>query len=80
MRFIYLHALLILSLGVYQLNMLISQRFATRFEGAVTYLWYGQRIVEIPQGLFGMAIAAAALPSMSTLVAKRSVAEAMDDS
>ena len=37
--------------------------------GSVSYLYYGQRLAEIPQGMFALAIASAALPSLSHAVA-----------
>jgi putative peptidoglycan lipid II flippase len=37
--------------------------------GSVSYLYYGQRLAEIPQGMFALAIASAALPSLSDAVA-----------
>ncbi len=61
---------LVIALGVYQLNILLSRRFASEIPGAVSYLYYGQRLVEIPQGLFALAIASAALPTLSDMKAR----------
>jgi putative peptidoglycan lipid II flippase len=36
----------------------------------MSYLYYAQRLVEIPQGMFGVAIASAALPTLAALRAK----------
>lgn len=59
---------LIAGLGVYQLNVLLSRRFASFLpEGAVSYLYYGQRLVEIPQGMFALAIATATLPTLADM-------------
>jgi len=59
---------LVLGLGVYQLNMLLSRLFASFLpEGSQSYLNYGQRVVEIPQGMFALAVASAALPTLARL-------------
>jgi putative peptidoglycan lipid II flippase len=59
---------LVVGLGVYQLNMLLSRLFASFLPaGGVSYLNYGQRIIEIPQGMFALAIASAALPTLARL-------------
>ena len=61
---------LLAGLGVYQLNVLLSRLFASFLPtGSVSYLYYGQRLAEIPQGMFALAIASAALPSLSYAVA-----------
>lgn len=62
---------LLLGLGVYQLNIMLTRQLASFLpEGSVSYLYYGQRLVEIPQGMFALAIASAALPTLSTLRAR----------
>ena len=68
---------LLAGLGVYQLNVLLSRLFASFLPtGSVSYLYYGQRLAEIPQGMFALAIASAALPSLSDAVAKGDEEEA----
>ncbi len=55
-----------LGVGVYQINMLITYRFASGLaEGSISYLYYADRLVQLPFGVFGVALATAALPSMS---------------
>jgi putative peptidoglycan lipid II flippase len=62
---------LTLGLGVYQLNVMMSRLFTSYLpEGAMSYLYYAQRLVEIPQGMFGVAIASAAMPTLAALRAK----------
>ncbi len=62
---------LTLGLGIYQLNVMMSRLFTSYLpEGAMSYLYYAQRLVEIPQGMFGVAIASAALPALSEMRAK----------
>ncbi|MDB4972825.1 MAG: putative peptidoglycan lipid flippase MurJ [Myxococcaceae bacterium] len=63
-----LMAPLALGLGVYQLNMLLSRLFASFLPaGSQSYLNYGQRVIEIPQGMFALAVASAALPTLARL-------------
>lgn len=63
-----LMAPLVLGLGVYQVNMLLSRLLASFLPaGAPSFLTYGQRVIEIPQGMFALAIATAALPTLSRL-------------
>ncbi len=62
---------LLLGLGVYQANVILSRLFASFLpDGAQSYLYYGQRLTEIPQGLIAMALASAMLPSISRLRAQ----------
>ncbi|MEM8608455.1 MAG: murein biosynthesis integral membrane protein MurJ [Myxococcota bacterium] len=68
---------LLAGLGVYQLNLLLSRLFASFLPpGSVSYLYYGARLAEIPQGMFALAVASAALPSLSDAVAHGDEAEA----
>jgi putative peptidoglycan lipid II flippase len=54
--------------GVYQLNTILGRTFLSfQEEGAQSYIYYGQRLVEIPQGMFALAIAGATLPTLSDL-------------
>lgn len=67
-RALLLMAPLTLGFGVYQLNMLLSRLFASFLPaGSVSYLNYGQRVIEIPQGMFALAVASAALPTLARL-------------
>ena len=59
---------LLAGLGVYQVNVMLSRLFASFLpEGAQSFIYYGQRVVEIPQGMFAFAIATAVLPTLSDL-------------
>ncbi len=59
---------LVFGLGVYQLNMMFSRLFASFLpEGSQSYLNYGQRVIEVPQGMFALAVASAALPTLARL-------------
>jgi len=66
----------VIGLGIYQADILLSRLFASLLpEGSVTYLYYCMRLVELPQAVFVMAIAAAALPELSLASAKGEVGE-----
>jgi len=50
----------------YQLNIFVSNVLASFLpEGSISYLWYASRLLEFPLGVFGMALATAAFPSLS---------------
>jgi putative peptidoglycan lipid II flippase len=52
--------------AVYQINVLISTVLASFLaEGSVSWLYYADRVVELPLGIFGIALGTAVLPSMS---------------
>jgi putative peptidoglycan lipid II flippase len=57
--------------AVYQINILILTRFASQMPGANSYLYYADRIFQLPLALFGISVATSALPSFSRLVAKK---------
>jgi putative peptidoglycan lipid II flippase len=55
-------------LGIYQVNVMLARLFVSYLPtGAQSYLYYGQRLVEIPQGMFALALASASLPRLSAL-------------
>ncbi|MBI5049108.1 MAG: murein biosynthesis integral membrane protein MurJ [Deltaproteobacteria bacterium] len=61
-----------LATGVSQINILITNRFASGLkEGSISYLYYADRIVELPMGVFVLAVATAVLPSMSEYAIKK---------
>ncbi|MEK7782976.1 MAG: murein biosynthesis integral membrane protein MurJ, partial [Candidatus Binatota bacterium] len=58
--------------AVYQINVLVSTIFASMLpEGSVSYLYYADRLLQFPLGIFAVALGTAALPSFSSLVAKK---------
>jgi putative peptidoglycan lipid II flippase len=58
----------VLGSGIYQLNIVFSRLFASYLPtGSQSFLYYAQRLVEIPQSLFALAVASAALPSLTRL-------------
>ena len=58
--------------AVYQLNSYIGTLLASFLaEGSVSWLYYADRLVQFPLGVFAIAISTAALPSLSTQAAKK---------
>jgi len=61
----------IAGVAIYQINVIVSRLLASFLpEGSVSYLYYGQRLFEFPQGIFIVSLAQAALPMMSKQVAE----------
>jgi putative peptidoglycan lipid II flippase len=60
----------LIGLSVTQINILVSTILASYFPGGPTYLFYGMRLIHFPLGVFGVALATALLPSLSTQAAK----------
>ena len=62
----------IVGIGVYQLNVFVTMRFASRLgEGSISYLYYASRLMELPLGVFGVAFTQAVLPSLSEFAIKK---------
>jgi putative peptidoglycan lipid II flippase len=56
----------LIGVAIYQINVVVSRLLASFLpEGSVSYLYYGQRLFEFPQGIFIVSLAQAVLPSMS---------------
>ena len=52
--------------AIYQINVVVTRLLASFLAGgSVSYLYYGQRLFEFPQGVFVVSLAQAVLPSMS---------------
>ena len=54
--------------GVLQVNLLVGTQVASWFEGAVGWLWYADRVYQLPLGLVGVAIGVVLLPELSRRV------------
>jgi putative peptidoglycan lipid II flippase len=62
--------------AIYQLNQFIGTLLASFLpEGSVSWLYYADRIVEFPLGVFAIAISTAALPSLSKQAADKNLAD-----
>ncbi len=65
----------IAGVAIYQINIIVTRLLASFLpEGSVSYLYYGQRLFEFPQGIFIASLAQAALPMMSRQVASNDIA------
>ncbi|BBD08815.1 murein biosynthesis integral membrane protein MurJ [Desulfovibrio ferrophilus] len=57
--------------AVYQINIILGTVLASFLAvGSISYLYYADRLVQFPLGVFGVAVSTAALPSLSLLAAK----------
>ena len=54
-----------LTAGVYQINLLVGTIVATLEGGAVSYLYYADRVSQLPLGVVGVALGTALLPMLS---------------
>lgn len=62
--------------AVYQLNVFIDTIFASFLpRGSVSYLFYADRLMEFPLGIFAIAIGMASLPSLSGLASQGKIEE-----
>lgn len=58
--------------AVYQLNVIVIRFFASYLPtGAVSYLWYANRLFEFPMGVFAIALATAIQPTLSDYAAEK---------
>jgi putative peptidoglycan lipid II flippase len=61
----------VVGVAIYQINIIVSRLLASFLpDGSLSYLYYGQRLFEFPQGIFIVSLAQAALPMMSRQVAE----------
>jgi len=66
----------VLGLAVVQINFIVSTRLASRLEpGSLPALNYAFLLMMLPQGVFAMALATAAFPAFSDLVARQQIPE-----
>ena len=70
--------LVVFGVSGFQINTLLATLAATWLaEGAVSWLHYAERLVQLPLGVFSVAVSTAALPELAALAASRD-AEAFD--
>jgi len=70
----------VLGIAAVQINILVGTILATTLpSGAVSYLYYADRIVQLPLALFGIAIGTALLPTLSEHLANQRFTEAKRD-
>ena len=64
-----------LGAGLLQINLLVDTILATLLgDGAVSYLYYADRVAQLPLGIIGIALGTALLPALSKLEAKKDIA------
>ena len=51
--------------GVMQINLLVGTQVASYFSGAVGWLWYADRLYQLPLGVVGVAIGVVLLPELT---------------
>ena len=57
--------------AITQINLMVDRLLASLLpEGSITYLYCANRLVQLPLGVFGIAISTAALPALSRLAVK----------
>lgn len=62
--------------SVTQLNLLLNQVIASFLvTGSITWLYYSDRLIEFPLGIFGIAISTVVLPSLSRIAKKKELDE-----
>ena len=65
--------------AVFQINTLIINLLASfQIDGSISYLYFADRLVQFPLGVFGIATATAVLPSLSRQAAARDYAALID--
>lgn len=65
--------------AVYQINILVGTLLASLLaEGSVSYLYYADRLVQFPLGIFAIATATAVLPSLSRQAAEKDLPAVRD--
>lgn len=55
--------------GVIQVNLLVGRQVASFFDGAVVWLWFADRLYQLPLGVVGIAIGVVLLPDLSRRLA-----------
>lgn len=67
---------IIFGLAVYEINMLVDTLLASLLPGgSISYLYYGNRLVQLPLGVFGVALGVAILPMLSQQAARKELSE-----
>ncbi|MDF1555494.1 MAG: murein biosynthesis integral membrane protein MurJ [Deferrisomatales bacterium] len=61
----------VFGVAVYQVNILVSTLLASWLpDGSISYLYYAERLFQLPLGVFAVAVGTASLPSLSRLAAR----------
>jgi putative peptidoglycan lipid II flippase len=68
----------LISGGITQINLLIATMLATGFAGGVAFLYYADRLFQLPLGLIGVAIGVVLLPTLARKLRAGDVQGALD--
>lgn len=68
----------LISGGITQINLLIATMLATGFSGGVAFLYYADRLFQLPLGLIGVAIGVVLLPTLSRKLRASDMQGALD--
>ena len=66
----------ILAAGIGQINLLVGTSIATGQAGAAAWLYYADRLYQLPMGVIGVALSVALLPALARHLANRETAAA----
>ncbi len=78
-KFLYIVGPQVLGLGIYNINILINTQFASFMEdGAITYLYLSERLLEFPLGIFAVSIAITSLTKFSEFSYKNQIEKISD--
>jgi len=78
-KFLYIVGPQVLGLGIYNINILINTQFASFMEdGAITYLYLSERLLEFPLGIFAVSIAVTSLTKFSEFSHKNQIEKISD--
>ena len=62
------------AISITQINLLVATWMASFLQtGSISWLYYSERLMEFPQGVFGVALATVILPDLSRLHAEKSI-------
>lgn len=67
----------VIGANVMQINLLVDSIFASLIAGALSYLYYADRVNQLPLAMIGIAIGIALLPAMSRKIKKNKKEEAI---
>ena len=57
----------VFGLAIYEINVILARLFASFLpEGSPSYIYYAQRLIEFPMGIFAVAMATVAMPNLSS--------------
>ncbi len=68
----------LIAAGITQLNLLVSHNIATLQAGAPSWLYYSDRLYQLPLGMIGIALGIALLPSLARSLRSDNAAEATE--